>query len=203
MCSFLVCATVKIANGNDVVQFVDKVFPFQVEHIYGQLTTPKLTTRIRQNLEEFAYGRHVQFFHFFFHHLGSERFYTRQRPVPVSLQGMLGTVLCVARARSADGYRRLLEENGFASVRIRQVNWALTDMIQRVRHKLRTLCQIGVLKGNPGEWRDTESLLTDLDRFISDGGAGYLLAVGHRRTDQAHTKRSSNRVREEDGCRIT
>lgn len=111
------------------------------------------------------------------------------KPVPVSLQGMLGTVLCVARARSADGYRKLLEENGFASVRIRQVNWALTEMIQRVRHKLRTLRHIGVLNGNPGEWRDTESLLSDLDRFISDGGAGYLLAVGHRRTDHKKVSR--------------
>lgn len=105
------------------------------------------------------------------------------KPVPIHLQGVLGTVLCVAGARSAHGYSELLEASGFEFVRIRQVNWALTDMIQRVRRKLRTLHQTDALDGTPGEWGDTESLLLDLDRFISDGNAGYLLAVGHRRNE--------------------
>ena len=106
------------------------------------------------------------------------------KPVPVSLNGVLGSVLCVAGARSADGYRHLLEKNGFESVRIRQVNWALTDMLQRVRHRLRALYRAGALDDSPGDRHETESVLSDLQRFISDGGAGYLFAVGHRKKEQ-------------------
>jgi len=100
------------------------------------------------------------------------------KPVPVSLESILGTVLCIAGAPSVGGYRKLLEDSGFGAVRIRQVNWALTSMINRVRERLRTLTQVGVIDG--GLW-EARRVLSDLERFISDGGAGYLLAIGHRR----------------------
>lgn len=99
------------------------------------------------------------------------------KPVPVSLESLLGTVLCIAGAHSVEGYRKLLEDSGFGAVRIRQVNWALTSMIHRVRHRLRTLRQVGVIDGG---LRDAKRVLSDLERIIADGGAGYLVATGHR-----------------------
>lgn len=109
------------------------------------------------------------------------------KPVPVKLQGLLGSVLCVAGACSAGGYRHLLERNGFDLVRVRRVNWALADMLQRVRHRLKTLHRMGALDGSLGDRHETEAVLSELERFISDGGAGYLLAIGHRQADQSRS----------------
>jgi hypothetical protein len=60
-------------------------------------------------------------------------------PVPRSLDGLLGRVLCVAGAPSAEGYREALTRAGFEYIRIRTVNWTLADMIRRIRHRLKLL----------------------------------------------------------------
>ena len=96
-------------------------------------------------------------------------------PVPRSLDGLLGRVLCVAGAPSAEGYREALTRAGFEYIRIRAVNWTLADMIQRIRHRLKFLAT-----GLPADFGDPVPVLTDLENFIASGGAGYLIATARR-----------------------
>ena len=103
-------------------------------------------------------------------------------PVPASLDGLLGQVLCVSGAPSADGYRKALSQAGFEYVRIRKVNWTLTDMIQRVRHRIELLTATCSTTGPqlPPDFGDPAPVLTDLEEFIASGGAGYLIATARR-----------------------
>jgi hypothetical protein len=103
-------------------------------------------------------------------------------PVPDSLAGLLGRVLCVAGAPSANGYRDALSRAGFEHVRIRTVNWTLANMIQRIRSRLRILAATNALANAelPADFGDPALVLTDLEDFIAGGGAGYLIATARR-----------------------
>ena len=103
-------------------------------------------------------------------------------PVPGSLDGLLGRVLCVADALSADGYREALSRTGFEYIRIRTVNWTLADMIQRIRHRLKLLAATNSTLGSvlPAEFGNPAPVLADLEAFIASGGAGYLIATARR-----------------------
>ncbi len=102
--------------------------------------------------------------------------------VPDSLNGLLGRVLCVAGAPSADGYREALSRAGFDFIRIRKVNSTLADMIQRIRHRFK-LCAVtnSVSSADlPVDFGDPAAVLADLEEFIGSGGAGYLIATARR-----------------------
>lgn len=103
-------------------------------------------------------------------------------PVPGSLNSLLGQVLCVANAPSIDGYREALSRAGFEFIRIREVNWTLTHMIERVRHRIKLLATTSRLANAslPVEFGEPGEVLADLEKFIASGGAGYLLATARR-----------------------
>jgi SAM-dependent methyltransferase len=70
--------------------------------------------------------------------IGISDFYLNA-PVPAVLDGLLGQALCVTGAASADTLRQCFSQAGFEHVRLRKVNWALTEMITRVRRNLAVL----------------------------------------------------------------
>lgn len=104
------------------------------------------------------------------------------KPVPDSLDGLLGRVLCVAAAKSANGYREALSRAGFEYIRIRTVNWTLADMIQRIRHRINLLAMANEAANTdlPVDFGDPAAVLADLEDFIARGGAGYLMATARR-----------------------
>ncbi len=114
-------------------------------------------------------------------HVGISDFFLNA-PVPENLDGLLGRVLCVAGARSPDGYRKALMQAGFEHVRIRIVNWTLTAMIKRIRQGLELLDSAILLSETvlPADWGDPLPVLTGLEDFIAGGGAGYLIATARR-----------------------
>ena len=103
-------------------------------------------------------------------------------PVPDSLDGLLGRILCVTGAPSLDGYREALEQAGFEYVRVRVVNWTLADMIKRIRHRLNLLAATPAAASMdlPVDWGDPAPVLAELENFIASGGAGYLMATARR-----------------------
>jgi SAM-dependent methyltransferase len=102
-----------------------------------------------------------------------------EAPIPEALDNLLGQVLCVASAPSKEAYRSAVMRSGFEFVRIRNVNWTLTDMIDRVRSRLRHLATITRTPSAqvPDNWGDPAPVLAALETFVADGGAGYLLAT--------------------------
>ncbi len=104
------------------------------------------------------------------------------KPVPDSLDGLLGKVLCVAGAPSAAGYRQALTDAGFEYIRIRVVNWTLADMIKRVRQRLELLLTTSATTSTvlPADFGDPAPILADLEDFIASDGAGYLMATARR-----------------------
>jgi len=113
--------------------------------------------------------------------IGISDFYLNE-PVPASLDGLLGRVLCVAGALSADGYRQALTNAAFAYIRIRIVNWTLADMILRVRQRLELLATTNALTDTAllTDFGDPAPVLDALEKFIASGGAGYLIATARR-----------------------
>ena len=113
--------------------------------------------------------------------IGISDFYL-EAPVPVSLDNLLGQVLCVASAPSKGTYHDALLRSGFEFVRIRNVNWTLTDMIERVRHRLHRLATVPEMADArlPADWSDPAPVLAELETFIASGGAGYLMATASR-----------------------
>ena len=103
-------------------------------------------------------------------------------PVPASLEGLLGQALCIAKARSADELQSAFTRAGFKQVRIRLVNWALTEMMSRVRHKIGVLASAAGPSTEllPTDWGDPAPVLQALERFIDAGGTGYLLVTARK-----------------------
>jgi len=113
--------------------------------------------------------------------IGLSDFYL-DAPVPEGLDGLLGQVLCVAGAPSANGYRDSLSRAGFDFVRVRQVNWTLKDMIQRIRRQLKLLSTTDLIAdaGLPADFGEPAAVLAELEQFIASNGAGYLIATARR-----------------------
>jgi SAM-dependent methyltransferase len=113
--------------------------------------------------------------------IGFSDFYLNA-PVPDSLDGLLGRILCVTGSPSLQGYQQALERAGFEYVRVREVNWTLNDMIQRIRQRLKLLSVTPGMADMdlPVDWGDPTEVLVDLENFIADGGAGYLMATARR-----------------------
>lgn len=105
-----------------------------------------------------------------------------EAPIPSSLDNLLGRILCIAGAPSADGYRESLTRAGFEYIRLRNVNWTLADMIKRIRNRLEVLAMTSTEAETklPANWDDPAPVLVDLERFIGSGGAGYLIATARR-----------------------
>jgi len=123
--------------------------------------------------------------------IGISDFYL-QAPVPGSLDNLLGQVLCVASAPSKEAYRDALLRSGFEFVRIRDVNWTLTDMIERIRgrlYRLATMTEMAVAEF-PDGWGDPAPVLKELETFIASGGAGYLMATASKARWNPFTRRS-------------
>ena len=70
-------------------------------------------------------------------------------------------------------------------MRIRKVNWTLTDMIQRIRHRIELLA--ATINSTdlqlPPDFGAPAPALADLEEFIASGGAGYLIATARRAKD--------------------
>jgi SAM-dependent methyltransferase len=103
-------------------------------------------------------------------------------PVPDSLDGLLGRVLCIAAAPSADGYSEAISRAGFGFIRIRRVNWTLADMIKRIRNRFKLLAATNSTADSmlPANFGNPAAVLADLEDFIAGGGAGYLIATARR-----------------------
>ena len=102
-------------------------------------------------------------------------------PVPDILEGPLGEALCVTRAPSADVLCQSFSLAGFEHVRLRVVNWALSEMIERVRRKLKMLAAAGsVSPALPKSWGDPLPVLAALEQFIQSDGVGYVIVCARK-----------------------
>lgn len=126
--------------------------------------------------------------------IGISDFYLNA-PVPAVLDGLLGQALCVAGAASIDTLQQCFSQAGFEHVRLRKVNWALTEMITRVRRNLAVITTAGPADlAPPASWGDPAETLTALEQFIATGGAGYLIVTA-RKPDAAEVNRSRSTTR--------
>ncbi len=108
------------------------------------------------------------------------------KPVPESLQGLFGHVLCIGGAMSVDGYRDAFASGGFSSIRSRDASSALIDMIARIERRARTaekfldeehlefLSGMNVPRSSISEARD----------FVKAGGVGYALITARKPREQ-------------------
>lgn len=102
------------------------------------------------------------------------------KPVPASLQGLFGHVLCISGALSIDGYRDALGFAGFSAIRSRDTSGALDDMITRIERRASTIEHI--LDAGQLELQDGLSLprssIAEARSFVKAGGVGYALISG-------------------------
>ena len=97
--------------------------------------------------------------------------------VPEPLQGFFGRVLCIAGARSSDGYMELLAGARLQSVRHYDVSHTLLEMITTIEKRLG---RAESLFEFPEELEDPGPVLTAAKEFVKSGGVGYGLFVGRK-----------------------
>lgn len=102
--------------------------------------------------------------------------------VPEELQGLFGQVLCIAGARSEQGYVDALTGAGFTSVRVHDVSQALLDMVDGIAKRLRLARELGELGdvSMPVEFGDPDRVLDAAREFVDSDGLGYGIFVGRR-----------------------
>ncbi|GAC1438699.1 MAG: hypothetical protein NVS1B11_27800 [Terriglobales bacterium] len=61
---------------------------------------------------------------------------TRERTLPVELDGLLAWIACIGDAQTLDGYTALLRDAGFTMESVKQRNDALEEMVNQVRVRL-------------------------------------------------------------------
>lgn len=104
------------------------------------------------------------------------------KPVPDSLNELLGHTLCISGARSIDGYRDVLRTTGFSAIRIRDVSGVIGDMITRIERRLDTIKSF--VDQEQLEFQDgfsvPLSMVSEARDFVLSGGAGYALITGKK-----------------------
>ena len=97
--------------------------------------------------------------------------------VPEPLQGLFGRVLCIAGARSNDGYMELLAGAGLQNVRYYDASHTLLEMITTIEKRLGGAQWLFEL---PEELEDPGPVLKAAKEFVMSGGVGYGLFVGRK-----------------------
>jgi len=101
--------------------------------------------------------------------------------VPSVLNDLLGKALCIASAASESSLQHAFMSAGFEHVRMQRVNWALEEMIARVRRNLTALTKAAPSGLTlPGTWGDPHTTLIALEQFIASNGTGYLIVSGRK-----------------------
>ena len=105
--------------------------------------------------------------------------------VPESLRDLFGHVLCIGGALSVDGYRDAFAAAGFTSIRSRDASNALSDMIERIERRARTIenfvdaDQIELQHG----LSVPRASIIEARNFVTTGGVGYALISGRKPRD--------------------
>lgn len=106
-----------------------------------------------------------------------------EEPLPPQVDEMLAWVACVAGAKPAEGYRRLLQEAGFADLRLEDASRALADVVDEVGRKLFLLdVAVGLQKlpELPITPAEARNWLREAQRWIAERRARYVLLTGRR-----------------------
>lgn len=98
--------------------------------------------------------------------------------LPDHLTGPLSRMFCLAGARTIDEYECLLEGNGFQKLRITVVDWAITQMLDRIEKQLKLIEGIEdaeALFSDDLSWRENaQDILADIRKLCHSGGLGYV-----------------------------
>lgn len=99
------------------------------------------------------------------------------KQVPASLQDLFGYVLCISGALSLDGYCDALATAGYSSIRGRDANGALNDMIERAERRARSIKNLlAVAKLDLPDGLNASTLnIAAARQFVKEGGVGYAL----------------------------
>lgn len=103
-------------------------------------------------------------------------------PLPDELQGVLGHVLCISHARSAQGYVELLSTAGFSAVRVTDVRRALEEMVELIERRWEAATRILASGGTqlPPSFESPGPVLASARKAIREGIVGYALFTGRK-----------------------
>jgi arsenite methyltransferase len=107
----------------------------------------------------------------------------RTGPLPPELEGLLAWVACIADARPLDGYRRHLEDAGFAIDAVEDHGAALAELVRDVRTRLMGAEVVARLKPVelPGGFQGARSMVASAAAAVSEGRLSYAVLLGTRR----------------------
>ena len=102
--------------------------------------------------------------------------------IPAALDNVMGHVLCITGALSAQGYRDALLVGGFGAVRYRDVSHVLVKMIDDIQRRIgraRELAEAGRIEW-PASLDNPGPTLHAARAFVASGGVGYALLTGRK-----------------------
>ena len=103
---------------------------------------------------------------------------TRSEVLPSDLDGLLGWIVCIGDAQTAEQYTAYLQDTGFSVDNIEQRNDALTEMVEQVRVKLlgaEIMTGLGKLQLPGIDLRAAKRMASSALEAIRQGQLGYAL----------------------------
>ncbi len=103
-------------------------------------------------------------------------------PVPSALDNLMGHVLCITGALSAQGYRQALQRAQFSALRYRDVSQVLVDMLAGIERRIARVQQLAAAGELllPEALTDPGPTLCAARDFVDAGGVGYALLTGRK-----------------------
>ena len=102
--------------------------------------------------------------------------------IPEALRGVLGEVLCIAGAKSREGYAELFRSGGFVSIRHQDQRQALLQMVNDIERRLGVARQFAAAGriALPALLDAAPEVLAAAKDFIGSGGLGYALITARK-----------------------
>lgn len=97
--------------------------------------------------------------------------------VPEALKNVLGVALCITGARGATETAALIENSGFAQMRITDARWALLEMVESIEKRAAAAASMIAAAGSelPEALASPGQTIAAAREFVQSGGLGYAL----------------------------
>ena len=104
------------------------------------------------------------------------------KKLPDDLNGLLSKTFCISGALSSNQYVEMFQKNGFSKINLTTTNWAITDMIDKIKKQSKLLDTIsGKIAFSIPDWLvDSSATLSSIDDFVKQDGLGYMMMTAKK-----------------------
>jgi len=104
------------------------------------------------------------------------------KKLPKELNNLFSEILCITGARATQKYVSLLQMASFKKIKPSQADWAITEMIEKIKKQSKLL---DLISNNhqfhiPDWLSQPEATLKEIEKFTNEHGIGYMILTGKK-----------------------